>query len=154
MSPIYPTSYCWGSLRGQVAGSVITTRQGGIGHNGLWSRPCVKKGKVKEMEEQRTSCSGAYEASEQNVRALASGYGAEGVCLGSTKAHSATQSNSPGNLTRSPRRQRQHTKKRSRQRSKLAEGSQEGEKGSRRKTKVKSGRQDTGGEGGGAKTIW
>ncbi len=48
------------------------------------------------MMEQRTSCSEAYEASEQNVRVLASRYGAEGVCLGSTKAHSATQSNSPG----------------------------------------------------------
>ena len=31
------------------------------------------------------------------MRALASRYGAEGVCLGSTKAHNATQSNSPGN---------------------------------------------------------
>ncbi len=29
--------------------------------------------------------------------ALASGYGAEDVCLGITKAHSAPQSNSPGN---------------------------------------------------------
>jgi hypothetical protein len=58
---------------------VITTRQGGIGHNGLWSRPCGERGGVKEIEEHRTSCFGAYEASEQNVPALASRYGAEGV---------------------------------------------------------------------------
>ncbi len=34
-----------------VEESVITTRQGGIGHNGLWFRPCGERREVKEIEE-------------------------------------------------------------------------------------------------------
>jgi hypothetical protein len=61
-------------------------------------------------------------------------YGAKGVCLGSTKAYSVTQSNSPGNPHKESARAEAAHKKRSRQRS------------SQRNRKVKNGRQDPGGE--------
>jgi hypothetical protein len=65
----------------------------------LWSRPCGERGGIKEL--QKTVYAPfrrlTRPRTKRNVRALASGYGSEGVCLGSTKAHSATPSNSPGN---------------------------------------------------------
>jgi hypothetical protein len=77
-------------------------------------------GGVKGIEEQRTSYSEAYEASEQNVRALASRYGAEGVCLGSTNAHSATQSNLPGNHSHEESAKAEATHKKAKQAEKQA----------------------------------
>ncbi len=61
------------------------------------------------------------------------GYGFDRVCLGSTKAHIPSVQ-----LTRTAAdRETEATQRANRQKGKLAEASQEGEKGSQRKTKVK-----------------
>jgi hypothetical protein len=62
-----PNSLVLGSLRGQVAGSVITTPQGGIGRNGLWSRPCGERGGIKSEDSGRTS---SYSALDLDVLIL------------------------------------------------------------------------------------
>ena len=82
---------------------------------------------------------GGLRGLEPHVRVLASGYGSEGVCLGSTKTHTPSVqltlvSTSTGlaqaqavEVTEEARGNTETTT--SRQRSKLAEGSQEGGKG-------------------------
>ncbi len=106
--------------------------------HGLWSRPWGEGG-IKGLKRQRTL---RFWGLLPNVLVLSVRlvYGADRVCLGSTKAHtpsvqlplvSTSTGPGPGSWGYG-RGQRQH---KSRQRSKLAEGSQEGEKG-REKWKV------------------
>ncbi len=78
---------------------MITTQQGGIGHTVYGLDRVGRGGEYKELKKTAYSGTlrlGGLRGLEPHVRALASGYGSEGLCLGSTKAHSATQSNSPG----------------------------------------------------------
>jgi hypothetical protein len=125
-------------------GSVITTAQRRNRPHGLWSRPCGKSGdkRGKDKAGTRMNKSRVHTRAQGLLSRFA--YGSGGSCLPHLSNTRQSDSHEQTDTGSSAMTEARRTTTTSRQSSKLAEGSQEGEKGCKRNRKMKSGRQDPG----------